>query len=77
VLVSCRYARQNCCSSRLAGASDSEAGWPDECCQLLVELAAVLVLIDLLLQCSLDARVVMTDANIKVKVTLQVMVSLS
>jgi hypothetical protein len=81
VLVSCQYARQNC-SSGLAAASDGDAGWPDERCRSLVESAAVLLLLDLLLQCSLDARIVVTDvsdASIKViaKVTLQLTVSQS
>jgi hypothetical protein len=39
------------------------AGWPDERWRLLAELAAVPLLVDSLLWCSLDARVVVTDVT--------------
>jgi hypothetical protein len=58
------YNRQSSCRSGLAGASGGEAGWPDECWQLLVESAVVLLLVDSLLQYSLDASVVVTDASV-------------
>jgi hypothetical protein len=70
----------NSCSSGLAGASDGEAGWPNERCRSLAESAVVLLLVDSLLRCSLDARVVVTDvtdASVKVKVTLRLTVNQS
>jgi hypothetical protein len=42
----------------------SKAGWPDECWQSLVESTAVLLLVDSLLPCSLDASIVVTDASV-------------
>jgi hypothetical protein len=44
------------------------AGWPGEHWQSLAEMAAVLLLVDSLLERSLDASVVVTDASVKVKV---------
>jgi hypothetical protein len=71
VLASRQDARQSFCSCRLAGASGGEApataGGPDEHWQSLVESAAVLLLVDSLLRCSLDASIVMTvvtDASV-------------
>jgi hypothetical protein len=68
VIASRLDAGQSSCHSGLAGASDSEASWlaggPDERKRSLSELAAVLLLVDSLLRCSLDASVVVTDASI-------------
>jgi hypothetical protein len=47
---------------RLTCAGDSEAGWPDERWRSLAESAAVVLLVDSLLLCSLDASIVATDA---------------
>jgi hypothetical protein len=40
------------------------ADWPDERWQSLAELAVVLLLVVLLLWCSLDAGIVVTDASV-------------
>jgi hypothetical protein len=67
VLSSRQDARRSSCSSGVAGTGCGEApataGWPDKHWQSLAESAAVLLLVDLLLQCCLDASVVVTDAS--------------
>jgi hypothetical protein len=46
------------------GGAPVTPGWSDEHWQLLAESAVVLLLVDLLMQCSLDASIVVTDASV-------------